>query len=231
MPVNENGRETIQAYPLQWPAGWRRIPAERRKRADFHRREAVYRQDTANPGRSVKAYDKKVSLNVADSLGRILAEMSAMGIPRQGVVISTNIPTRLNGLPYSNARVPDDPGAAVYWKHGKTTRCMAVDRYDRVADNLAAIAATLEAMRAIERHGGAAILDRAFVGFKQLMEPEQWWQVLGLKTQDATREQIQEAYIAKARENHPDIPGGDVTAMARINAARDRGLEETGVRA
>ena len=38
---------------------------------------------------------------------------------------------------------------------------MAIDAYTRTADNLAAVAATLEAMRAIERHGGAQILERA----------------------------------------------------------------------
>ncbi len=81
-------------------------------------------------------------------------------------------------------------------------------------------------MRAIERHGGAAILDRAFIGFKALPAPEQWWQVLGLDTDHPTRAQIQAAYLEKAKESHPDIPGGDPTAMARINAARDRGLEE-----
>jgi len=45
---------------------------------------------------------------------------------------------------------------------------MAIDIYDTVAGNLAAVAATLDAMRAIERHGGAQILKRAFQGFKAL---------------------------------------------------------------
>jgi hypothetical protein len=60
---------------------------------------------------------------------------------------------------------------------------MAIDQYDRVEHNLAAIAATLDAMRAIKRHGGAEILDRAFTGFTALPAPmaggKPWRQVLG----------------------------------------------------
>lgn len=202
-----NEQENIQAYPLQWPAGWKR--ARYRDRAKFSH------------------YKKELSVN--DGTGRVRYELERLGINEADICISTNLRLRLDGFPRSDQAEPPDPGAAVFWRlpdRRTETRCMAVDRYDRVADNLAAIAATLEAMRAIERHGGAAILDRAFVGFKALPEPEQWWQALGLKSEHATREQIQEAYISKARENHPDIPGGDPTAMARINAARDRGIDE-----
>ena len=218
-------QETIQAYPLQWPAGWRRIQADRRKRAGFHDKEPVYRNDPAT-GRQVLTHYRKAALSIGDSLERVLAELSAMGLGREHIVISTNVPLRQDGLPYSQRiSTPKDPGAAVYWKNGKTTRCMAVDRYDRVADNLAAIAATLQAMRAIERHGGAQILDRAFVGFKQLMAPEQWWQVLGLDSPDVTAEKIQDAWLEQAKKHHPDR-GGEDAHMARINAARDHGLEE-----
>jgi len=124
-------------------------------------------------------YVGKKRLSVMDGLERVLGELGRMGIGRDDVVISTNVPTRLDGLPRRD-RVPSDPGAAVYWRKGKQTRCMAIDRCDRVEDNLAAIAATLEAMRAIERHGGAEILDRAFTGFVALPSLEQWFQVLGV---------------------------------------------------
>ncbi len=206
------GDETVQAYPLQWPAGWRRIPAADRTRAKFTTR-----------GRG-NGYQP---LTIAEAAGRVMAQLSLMGLGDWEIILSTNVRPRLSGLPLSShVSEPGDSGAAVYWQHGKGRRCMAIDRYDRVADNLAAIAATLEAMRAIERHGGAAILDRAFVGFKALPEPEQWFQVLGLDGPNQSRDKIQAAYLEKAKANHPDIPGGDPTAMARINAARDRGLEE-----
>jgi len=104
-------------------------------------------------------------------------------------------------------------------------QCMAIDRYDRVADNLAAIAATLEAMRAIERHGGAEILDRAFTGFAALPQPEtSWWVILGVAP-NASCDEIEAAYRRLAMKHHPDR-GGDPHEMARINAARDVGLQE-----
>src|SRR3984893_16238997 len=130
-----------------------------------------------------------------------------MGMNSDDILISTNVKLRLDGLPRSDQE-PSDPGAAVYWqKKGQSMRCMAIDRYDRVADNLAAIAATLEAMRAIERHGGAAILDRAFTGFKALAAPEQPFQVLGVGA-NASKEEIERAYRLLATKHHPDR-GGD----------------------
>ena len=194
-------REAIEAYPLTWPQGWPRKKSYHRSRAKF-----------STSGRV---------LSVMDGIQRVLIELERLGVKRDDLVISTDIPTRLDGLPRSDRTVAD-PGVAVYWRKGKDTRCMAIDRYDRVADNLAAIAATLEAMRAIERHGGAEILDRAFTGFVALPAPEQWWQVLGV-AENATGEEIDAAWRRLAARHHPDR-GGDSAQMARINTARDQGL-------
>jgi len=211
--------EVIEAYPLSWPAGWRRTPADARTRARFNRREQQY------SSASQITWTRKRELTVADSIARTQTALESMGLARDDVVISTNLPTRLDGMPRSGAAAPADPGAAVYWTHGKATRCMAIDRYDTVAGNLAAIAATLEHMRAIDRHGGAEILDRAFTGFTALPQPEQWWQVLGV-TSRASRDEIDAAYRRLAMEHHPDRGGND-SEMARINGARDQGYEAT----
>lgn len=104
-------------------------------------------------------------------------------------------------------------------------QCMAIDRYDKVADNLAAVAATLEAMRAIERHGGAAILDRAFTGFTALPPPRAdrpWWEVLGLDP-SASKDEIRAAYRRLVSTVH-EAKGGSQEQMAELNVARDRGL-------
>lgn len=197
--------DVIAAFPLTWPAGWRRTAVEIRKRAAF----TTYKRQ----------------LSVMDGIARVHAELERLQIARDDMVISTNLRTRLDGLPRSDQAEPADPGVAVYWLKGKTRQCMAIDRYDRVADNLAAIGATLEAMRAIERHGGGEILDRAFTGFIALPAPEQPWQTLGLATSHVTRAQVEEAHRRLAAKHHPDRAGGDHDSMARINAARDALLE------
>ena len=162
---------------------------------------------------------------MAKSLRRLLRELEKMGVDRQDAVISTNVPVRLDGFPRSGAAEPADPGAAVYWIEGKHRRVMAIDIYDRVADNIAALAATLDAMRAIERHGGAAILERAFTGFAALPAPSaarKWHEILGVPPQ-ASMDEINAAYRRLASSTHPD-KGGSADAMANLNKARDEGL-------
>lgn len=204
------------AYPLQWPAGWKRTPTLQRTQAKFRKGKGGWVE-----GAGYRAADR---VSLAEGLKRIYAELQKFGINENTIVVSSDLKLRTDGMPYSNqATARLDQGVAVYWRDGKQQRCMAIDRYDRIADNLAAIAATLDAMRAIERHGGAAILDRAFTGFQMLAAPEQWFQVLGVSAH-ASRADIEAAYRKMAMEHHPDR-GGDSSRMARINAARDDGLD------
>jgi hypothetical protein len=151
-----------------------------------------------------------------------------MGIPDFNVIISTNVRVGLHGMPVSNTAQPTDPGAAVYWKDGERKLVMAIDRYDRLADNLAALAATIEAMRAIERHGGGQILERAFTGFAALPAPGQtarpWREVLELNG-EATLERARENYRRLCSVRHPD-KGGSHDAMTELNAAMEQAREE-----
>jgi hypothetical protein len=151
-----------------------------------------------------------------------------MGIDRQDIIISTDVPTRLDGMPRSGAREPDDSGAAVYWKlPNQPMRCMAIDRYTTVADNLAAIAATLDAMRAIERHGGAEILNRTFRGFETLPESTSNWRtVLGFRPgEHPSIDQIESAFRAEAQVRHPD-KGGNPEQFHALIAAREAARAE-----
>ncbi len=190
---------TISAYPLQWPAGWGRTGAGLRKTTAFKRL-----------GRAI---------TVAEAVERVREELRRMGHGDNDVVVSTNIELRLDGWPRSDRPEPADRGAAVYWREKSgATRCMAIDRYDRVAGNLAAIAATLEAMRAIERHGGAEILDRAFTGFVALPAAEKPWHiVLGVPHHAATPD-VEQAYRRARGRAHPDT-GGSAALFDEIQRA------------
>jgi hypothetical protein len=212
-----------QSYPLSWPEGWKRTAPSNRLNGKFNRKETSYGAPDVNGNRP--AYRQTKEITIADAVGRILKELSAMGISSERAIISTSVKPRLDGLPRSG-REPSEPGAAVYWesRNSKTQRCMAIDKYARVADNLAAIAATLEAMRAIERHGGAEILDRAFLGFAALPQKatQPWREVLGISG-SATIELIESRYRALAKVRHPDVGGTDddfIKLQRAVEAAR-----------
>lgn len=206
---------TIPAFPLQWPAGWDRTPAGRRKRASFGKKGQS----------SYGGWQTKNALTIAQALERVRGELSRMGIRDDDLVVSTNLQLRLDGFPRSNQPEPKDPGVAVYWtepkQRGNPPRCMAIDRYDRVADNLAAVAATLDAMRAIERHGGAEILERAFTGFTALPGPgtsEHWTDVLDQADPGGS-------YRRLRAQHHPDR-GGDAGEFNRVQRAWEQYQQE-----
>jgi len=204
---------SLSNYPLCWPDGWTRTPSYQRKTARF------------------KRYGNKSS--VMEGLSRTIEELSKMGIPRDDVLISTNVPTRLDGMPRSDQREPSDSGVAVYWrkKQNAPMQCIAVDIYTKVADNLCAIAATLEAMRAIERHGGAQVQERSFRGFAALPATagshRRWRDVFGVVMQNPTRESIDAQFRNLLKVRHPDAGGTDA-AMAELNQARAEALAEIG---
>ena len=148
------------AFPLAWPTGWPRTPRAKQRPARFARVERS----------GVGLYRSPRDLTVAEGVGRVRNELRTFGVLEHTVVISTNVELRRDGWPRSERGAPADVGVAVYWadRDSGAQQCMAIDIYATVAGNLGAVAATISAMRAIERHGGAQILMRAFQGFKAL---------------------------------------------------------------
>lgn len=210
--------ELLAAYPLSWPEAWPRYKGAR-KEGRF--------------GKELPGQHGRTDITMADAMKRVHYELERLGVDvYNDCVISTNLKTNLSGLPRSDQGEPADPGAAIYWQKKQggrmgPMRVMAIDVYSRVRDNVAAVAATLEAMRKIERHGGATILERAFTGFTALPKPSgpDWWEVLQLDRRTATRENIIIKHKLLARERHPDVGGSD-HQMAELNRARDQALQE-----
>lgn len=198
--------ETATRYPLSWPDGWERTKPYQRKRAAFGSKEH---------GRM------KQQLSVAGSLGRLSGELGRLGARSE--LLSTNLDVRLDGLPRSGQAEPQDPGAAVWFWLKKKPLCLACDRWDRVADNIAAIAQHIDALRRIDRYGVGSI-EQAFAGYVALPPTAEDWAIVLMVKKDASRDEIIAAYRQLAMIHHPD-KGGRHEDMARITAARDRALE------
>lgn len=204
--------ESVVAFPLQWPDGWARTK---------NRQRAPYRITGDQARRELER------------------ELKLLGARR--VIISTNVPLRLDGKPYAGSmgRNYADPGVAVYFqrevKGTSHPQVIACDKFDGVDGNIRAVGLAVEGIRAIQRSGASELLDRAFTGFKALppiggttviTEPN-WWDVLGVGPAHPTT-LITQCYYDLASKHHPD-KGGDAGAMAAINRAfaafkKERGL-------
>lgn len=207
------------AYPLQWPAGWPR--SKTTKSAKFGRAET----QTGDSGGTWKV---KRDITMDDAMKRVAYELGRLGVKRSDFVVSTNLRLNREGLPRGDQGSPVDKGVAVYWQaKGRPQTVIAVDLYDRVRDNLAAIAATLEAMRAIERHGGARLMERAFTGFTALPASgngagPSCWEILDVAP-GAAKDAIISKFRERAKEAHPDL-GGSKEAFEILVKARDEAL-------
>jgi len=195
------------AYPLHWPAGWRRTPAAERQRGTF--------DGTMD----------RIRRELLAEIDRIaLGPVARTRTMSDYVVISTNMPLRRDGAPRADVRAPDDPGVAVYFKRKGQPVCFACDKYDAVWKNLRGIQKTIEAMRGIERWGSSQLLERAFTGFAALPEATgpDCWETLGV-TSAANEAEIMAAFRAKAKTAHPDA-GGSHDAFAALSQAKDIAL-------
>jgi hypothetical protein len=198
----------IDAYPLHWPEGRPRTEPWRRQCSKF----------AAGFARSRDEVMRQVGLLVGRHSMR-----------DAGLVISTNLALRRDGFPLAGQAQPKDPGVAVYFTYKKRQACFACDRWDKIEDNMHAVALTIDALRGIDRWGTGDMVAAAFRGFAALPPPETagtWWKALGFeREEDATRAQAEDAYRRLAAIHHPDR-GGSHEAMsnlvAAIHAARRR---------
>lgn len=191
------------AYPLAWPAGWKRAPL---------RRVARFAPRT-----------------LSDAVRFVLAELRRMGVSDWDVVISTNVQLRLDGLPKSGQAAPADPGVAVYFAHEKRPLVLACDTWTRVEHNLHAIGKHVEAMRGMDRWGVGSV-EQAFTGYLALPAPagdEAWWRVLEFDDEHQALEVVRDVYRHLAKQHHPD-QGGDARKFQRIVRAWEQAQEVLG---
>lgn len=189
----------MEAYPLHWPIGWPRTNANQR----LNRLPGGYGY--------AGHWDA-----VTERLYRNLEKLDGLS-----AILSTNQPLRRDGLPYKNSKIIADPGAAIYFELNQRPMVMAQDRYWDLADNIRSLALALEGMRQMNRHGGAAMMERAFAGFAALPPPgngRDFHEILRVGA-GTTLDECETQYRALAKEageGHADL----YTLNAAIKEAR-----------
>lgn len=208
-----------QRYPLQWPNAKPRTPNGSRQFGRF-----VTRRERAGRG-----YKSNEPVTLSEAIKRLQDELDRLGAA--DFILSTNVALRLDGLPRGGQSAPADPGACVYFKLKGKAHALPCDRFTKVEQNIAAIAAHIEATRAIERYGVADMGE--LFRFAALPAPGQdtargWRTVLGFDEGDRpSAALIEKAYRKAASMSHPDKGGSDAR-MAEVNTARDQAMREVG---
>lgn len=204
-----------ESYPLRWPDGW-----PRKRTAHLGASRFTVSPDTAYR-----------SLN---------QELNMLGA--KGVVVSSNLPiSKRYNTPLLSEDGPNmDNGVAVYFMLNGRQMVMAQDIYNRTWANMRSLALAVAAMRALERHGGGTMMQRAFDGFAQLPPPgghseyqkKPWREILEMTGQawevlpkDAQLMLAEGRFKKMAREKHPDN-GGNAQLMAELNIAIDDARQE-----
>lgn len=160
----------------------------------------------------------KFKTSISAALANLSDEVRRLG--GKSLVLSSN-------CTLGNNR-PADPGVVAYFMRDGDQVAIPCDRWTLVEANVQAIAKTIEALRGIERWGAKHMVKAAFRGFSALPPPgtKTWRDVLAWPSdRPVTREKIQETYRMLAAVRHPD-KGGTDAAMAELNEARDRALQD-----
>lgn len=185
----------MDAFPLQWPAGYPRT--ERPEVGRFNTPLSVARDG-------------------------LLDEMRLMGAT--DVVINSNMRYRNDGMPYARQGYIEDTGVVVYFMLDGEQMYFPCDTFRQVRDNVQALRKGVAALRGFERWGLKNMAKGVFVGLKALAsgEPSKrpWWEVLGVDS-NSDPSIVKKSYRRKLKVYHPDTAhdGGDHVKLDEVQAA------------
>lgn len=108
----------------------------------------------------------------------------------------------------------------VQYRHPRTGSMvtMQLDTQRTASKNLNAIANTVEDLRMQEVRGLSSLAEAHYLALAAPNHARDPYEVLGLRP-DASLEDAEEMYKARAKRAHPDVEGGSDEAMAEFNAA------------
>ncbi|MDH4163301.1 MAG: J domain-containing protein [Nitrospirota bacterium] len=192
---------SIDAYPLQWPAGWKRTTSYQRRTSKFADKSFAVARDY------------------------LMAELKRFGATN--IILSTNDGLPYSGY----RQPDDTGVAVYFqksqgWDKPKKSMVFACDQWRKIEENIYAIFKTIEALRGIERWGSSDLMERSFTGFTALPPAppakRDWWDVLGVP-RHSSKEHIKARYRELAAVNHPDF-GGSHEAMTLLNRAYEEAM-------
>lgn len=205
MKSSEMNEQSVSRFPLEWPPGW--------KRTMYHaRRHPMFKSGGNWIGHRA-------------ALDRLELELDRLGA--KNVTLSTNLELKFDGTPRGDFK-PADPGVAVYFRFKGRATVLACDAYHTVPGNVAVIAAHISSLRAIDRYGVGTI-EQALAGYRALPADTaaDWRAVMGFgRDERVSVDQLTKRWKERAREVHPDRPGGSEEKMTQLNRAKDYALAE-----
>jgi hypothetical protein len=215
-------------HPLNWPFGWKRTSAADRRRSPFSETADVARQ-RYNP--ATQKYEtvnaratKRIGMRAA--VTRLQDQLDRLGAT--DIVLSTNVELTLMGEPHAGRVNPSDVGVACYFRLLRADRVLACDCWQTVAENIAAIANHIDALRRIDRYGVGTI-QQAFAGYDALPPPSAdnrpaWRATLGFRPESrVTVDDINLNYRTLAKKDPTNEH-----RLLDLNLAREAALRELG---
>ena len=202
------------SYPLNWPAGKTRT-------SDWDRMGSVYKKN----GRNV---------TLAESQTRLYLSLDKFNNQGKGFVVNTDdadlcelrtmMQLRRDGQFFlSDQKTPPDAGAVVYFQIDNSPITIAIDRFVKIEQNIAACAAAIDSLRQLFRVDAGTFLAAAS-GLNALPAPSvvanpNWRTVLGFDQRySPTLDEVKHNYRTMAKAAHPDS-GGTKQTMAALNIA------------
>ena len=215
------------AYPLYWPRGRKRTPSSQRQVdapfsvGEHYAATLTHREpDGRTLERTIRKHRiKEVTMTVA--IGRLQQQLDKLGA--EHLMLSSNVLLRLDGLPRGGQRDPEDPGVACYFTLNKKRLVFACDKWTRVADNIAAIAAHIRSIRSVENYG-VGTTEQSFEGYRSIEDFSNgvmpWRRVLGF-AEDArpTLQEVETKWKSRMKEVHPDMTGQAGLQAQQLNVA------------
>lgn len=204
----------MSAEGIEWPAGWDRTPARRRRKK--------------------RSFDT----GLRDTIDELEHELeTGLDVDDWRLDTAAQHQERNPKYPYADAS-PDDPGAVVRWSKDGEQFAVACDRWSRLRDNVREILKYLADKRRMsnrpvqtgrdefsnarlppgDEEGGVAIAVPAET------DPHD---VLGVDP-DASDDDVKAAFRKKVKEAHPDGDGNGEYSVDELGTARDALLDRGG---